>query len=86
MTHTILNVDALKRKAKEMKRDAGMTHTQALDSLAAQHGYTSWSHLMKEQNKFAKDANKVHTDVQPSREDAHLSAYDQPSYLKAIFR
>lgn len=41
------NIDALKRQAKLLARQFGRTHSEALDELARQRGYSNWSHLMK---------------------------------------
>lgn len=81
----MLNVDTLKREAKKLGTTEGIRHTTALNLLAYREGYKSWADLMREQNRFRKD-DQDYDDTQPIGEHAHLSAYDQPTYLKTIFR
>lgn len=47
-------INELKRKAKLLRRDAGITHHQALDTIAKQEGYANWSILIRkfEEHKF----------------------------------
>ena len=40
---TIPNVEFLKRKAKCLKKQLGITHTAALDLLVKNYGYNSWN-------------------------------------------
>ncbi|WP_448208216.1 hypothetical protein [Azospirillum sp. sgz302134] len=37
--------DFLKREAKRIKRAVGCTHTEALDHLAQERGYSSWADM-----------------------------------------
>lgn len=46
-----LNIEALKRQAKRMHREKKITHSEALNILAREHGYANWPSLMKEQKK-----------------------------------
>ena len=39
--------EILKRQATRAKKDSGITHNQALDQIAYQHGYSNWSLLAK---------------------------------------
>jgi hypothetical protein len=81
----LLNLDNLRREAKKLKKASGITHSKALDKIAAGEGYNNWALLMKEQNKFQRDDQKVNY-CQPTSETAHLSSYEQPAYVRAIFR
>lgn len=38
-------IPTLKRLAKAIKRDKGISHSEALDQVAQQYGYNAWSHL-----------------------------------------
>ena len=42
-----LNIESLKRAAKAHKKARGCSHAEALDFIAAQHGYKNWSRLAK---------------------------------------
>ncbi len=45
-TPRLPGIESLKRRAKKLKKTTnGMTHTQALDKIAQQHGHTHWLHL-----------------------------------------
>ena len=46
-TSTTINIERLKREAKKIHKETGMTHVQALDHLAAKFGFAKWSLLMK---------------------------------------
>lgn len=49
MPHTISpsKFEILKRQATRAKKDSGITHSQALDQIAIQQGYSNWSLLAK---------------------------------------
>lgn len=40
-------INELKRKAKLLRRETGMPHTKALDRIASDEGYASWSILIR---------------------------------------
>lgn len=40
----------LKRAATRYKKGTGLTHSQALDAVAKQHGYHNWALLMRANN------------------------------------
>lgn len=42
----IKSIDRLKKQAKQLKREMGCTHAQALHALAHAHGYASWPALI----------------------------------------
>lgn len=42
--HTIAYI---KRQAKNLKKQHGISHTQALDLISTQHGYSNWKHYQK---------------------------------------
>jgi YozE SAM-like fold/Glyoxalase superfamily protein len=42
--HTIAYI---KRQAKNLKKQNGISHTQALDLISKQHGYSNWKHYQK---------------------------------------
>lgn len=85
MPEGLLNVEKLKREARTRKKNNGTTHTLELDVVARQYGYKSWSLLMRDQNKLRTEKEDA-DDFQPIRDDAHLSPYDNPSYVRAIFK
>lgn len=39
--------EILKRQASRLKKDSGITHSQALDRIAIENGYSNWSRLAK---------------------------------------
>lgn len=41
------SIESLKREAKKLKKLEGLTHSQALDKLAARYGFSNWSCLMR---------------------------------------
>jgi hypothetical protein len=47
---TLRTVENMKRKAKKIKKERHITHTQALDEQAKEHGFQSWALLMKKFN------------------------------------
>lgn len=40
------NVEYLKRLAKTVKKEKGITHTEALDLIARERGYQDWKDLI----------------------------------------
>jgi len=55
-------IQKLKRVAKKIKREQGITHSQALDLIAAQFGYLNWALLMKDNGKTVRtlpDRNSI---------------------------
>ena len=40
------SIERLKREAKAISRDTGVSHSQALDQIAIRHGFTNWSSLI----------------------------------------
>lgn len=40
-------VENMKRQAKKVKKERGITHTQALDELSRAEGFQNWALLMK---------------------------------------
>ena len=40
-------ISKLKQAARALKRDAGLTHTEALDQIAKLEGASDWAHLMR---------------------------------------
>lgn len=49
----------LKRQATQLKRSSGITHSEALDQIAIQHGYANWSLLAKHISP-SQSLNKPH--------------------------
>lgn len=37
-----LNADWMRREAKRLKKETGLTHMQCLDRLSKQHGFYNW--------------------------------------------
>ncbi|MBL4829425.1 MAG: hypothetical protein JKY55_06020 [Aliivibrio sp.] len=52
-------INELKRKAKLLRRETSLSHTQALDRVAKDEGYTSWSILIRKlEDQKIKPAQK----------------------------
>jgi len=51
-------IDQLKRNAKRMAKEKGISHCQALDIIANQLGYARWDHFHKEATRAMKDQEK----------------------------
>lgn len=47
------SLDRLKKQAKKLKKAAGITHCQALQAIAKNHGHSSWRGLLTEYEKAA---------------------------------
>lgn len=47
----VINVEKLKKAAKVLKKQLNITHIQALDRIAIQHGFNNWSLLSKFDNE-----------------------------------
>lgn len=41
------NIDWLKRQAKKLKKEKGITHAKSLDLIAKSKGYNNWKDLIK---------------------------------------
>lgn len=41
------SIESLKRKAKKLKKEQGVSHAKALDTMARSLGFGTWSLLMK---------------------------------------
>ncbi|MCO6186865.1 hypothetical protein [Rhizobium sp. L1K21] len=53
-------INELKRKAKLLRRESGMPHNQALDRIAKDEGYSSWSILIRKyQDQKPKPVQKL---------------------------
>lgn len=50
-------IDQLKRNAKRLAKEKGLTHSQALDILANELGYKNWSLLHKQAMKAQHEGN-----------------------------
>lgn len=46
-----LNVERLKREAKKISKESGVTHSEALDWIAQREGFKNWSLLMNRSKK-----------------------------------
>lgn len=44
MKNKVHTIAYIKRQAKTIKKKDGITHTQALDSISKEHGYSNWKH------------------------------------------
>ena len=42
-----MNIEQLKRDAKRLKKQESITHAEALDRIAQQHGFKNWAALMR---------------------------------------
>jgi len=56
--YTPQEIERFKRDAKRCERDSGSLHSQALDRIAADHGYANWSMLMKHRLPLGKSNAK----------------------------
>lgn len=45
-TQPLPNLDRLKRQAKKLKAAAGITHAQALEAIARNHGFKTYASLI----------------------------------------
>lgn len=45
-----VQLERLRREAKKLKRELGITHSEALDRIAARYGFANWSQLAKHIN------------------------------------
>lgn len=61
MAANTVSIESLKRRAREMKKTAGGSHSQNLEALARVYGYRTWASLL------AASINGVFT---PKAEDA----------------
>lgn len=93
-----LNVEKLRREAHELKKLKGIQHAKALDQVAQAYGYSKWTDLIAAQNGVERDEQRrtrtpynlrcgarQSLEEQPP-EGAHASPYENPAYVKQIFR
>lgn len=94
-----LNVDNLRREAHELKKAQGIQHAKALDKVAKAYGFEKWTDLIAAQNgvgrmerRQARSPYRLRRggvgqslEEQPP-EGAHASPYENPAYVKQIFR
>jgi hypothetical protein len=62
------NISKLKQKAKSLKKDSNLTHTQALEVVAKQVGLDNWHQVT--------EANKPYQDVEKAKENGFIIIYD----------
>lgn len=55
MKNKSVTVAYIKRQAKKVKKDKNITHTQALEQLAKEHGFANWKDCLQKLNINAKD-------------------------------
>lgn len=48
-------IGQLKKKAKMLKKEKGITHTEALNIVAQELKFRSWDHLMETHNNSVKE-------------------------------
>lgn len=92
-----LNIEKLRREARDLKKAKGIQHAKALDMVASHHGFTKWTDLVAAQNGDERSERRTRSpytlrrsgrtdlDEQPP-EGAHLSPYENPTMVKQIFR
>jgi hypothetical protein len=94
-----LNVDSLRRDAHSLKKSKGIQHTRALDIVAREYGFEKWTDLIAAQNtedraekrgvrspyRLRRGGLGQSLEEQPP-EGAHASPYENPAYVKQIFR
>jgi|GEM_PF-772155 len=76
-THTIAFV---KRQAKNIKKERGLAHMEALDLVSIQLGYSNWMHCQRSLGK------QIHPGVLPIAPDAKISTHFQLSFTKWLKR
>jgi hypothetical protein len=94
-----LDVEALRRAAHTLKKAKGIQHSQALDQVARSYGFSKWTELISAQNSedrleqrrarqpyTLRDGAGGHSLEDQPPEGAHRSPYENPSYVKRIFR
>lgn len=98
-TSTKLDVDALRREAHHLKKTKGMQHAKALDTVAQTYGFTKWTELVAAQNGEERaEQRRASEPYEPRQreprfsleeqppEGAHASPFDNPAYVRRIFR
>jgi hypothetical protein len=93
-----LNVDKLRREAHELKKLKSIQHAKALDEVARAYGYDKWTDLIAAQNDLDRSEQRRNRspynlrrgghqslEEQPP-EGSHASPYENPVYVKQIFR
>lgn len=96
---TKLDVEALRREAHNLKKANGMQHAKALDTVAKSYGFDKWTALVAAQNELERgDQRRAQEPYQPRHrephfsleeqppEGAHASPFDNPAYVRQIFR
>ncbi len=58
-----LTIAFLKRQAKNLKKQNGISHTQALDLISKQHGFSNWKHCLKIHSQNTNNEAKVVTEL-----------------------
>jgi hypothetical protein len=94
-----LDVDALRREAHDLKKAKGMQHAKALDTVARAYGFDKWTDLVAAQNDVERtEQRRAQEPYEPrsreprfSLEDqppegAHASPFENPAYVRRIFR
>jgi hypothetical protein len=93
-----LNVDKLRREAHELKKLKGIQHAKALDEVAKAYGYDKWTDLIAAQNGLDRSEQRrtrspynlrrggTHSLEDQPPEGSHASPYENPAYVKQIFR
>jgi hypothetical protein len=94
-----LNVDKLRREAHNLKKAKGIQHAKALDEVAKAYGYAKWTDLIASQNDLDRSEQRRNRSPYALRrggigrsleeqppEGAHASPYENPAYVKQIFR
>jgi hypothetical protein len=57
MNNSNLTLDYIRRQAKKIRKERNITHTQALELLAQEYGYSNWKHCLRALSK--QSDNKV---------------------------
>lgn len=66
-SYTPSQIEQLKRDAKRLARSNSISHSQALDQIAASHGHANWSQLAKRINSSQREVNAIQAQPQPLR-------------------
>lgn len=69
---TPAQIDQLRRDAKRLGREHGLSHAQALDRIAGQHGFGNWSLLARTAPPAAAPAALRPSPASPARSAASL--------------
>jgi hypothetical protein len=74
------SLENLKRHAKEIKRERGCSHSEALDQVAVRYGYQNWSLLSKSASAVPINETPSYLKVVPGYPISLLALGEEPRY------